>query len=197
MFLPYRLGEMRREVCTNPGSNPRLNVPLSFKRSTLTISQIRNAGPGSPVVFKFRNSRSQALAGEVKIFHPGASTDTVSDLSEPFICNGGSIEVKHSCRDCSVQDKLVLFFGTRGQPSQPWCTLSVIPSSAPTEVFYRNKELLSTRLYERSSISMPCDQVLLVEIQPTVDENLYMIAMAIQDTMEIVPSTYGLEEEKL
>jgi hypothetical protein len=33
-----------------------------------------------------------------------------------------------------------------------------------------------------------------VEIQPTVDENLYTIAMEIQDTMETV-STCGLEEE--
>jgi hypothetical protein len=196
IFLPYRLGEMRREVCTDPASNPRLYFPLSSKRSTLTISQMRNAGPGSPVSFIFRNSRSRALAGEVKIFHMGTSTDIVSDLTEPFICSGGSIEVKHSCRDCSVQGKLVLFYGTRGQPSQPWCTLSVIPSSEFIQDFYRNIELLSARSHERSNIGMRCDKVLLVEIQPTADENLYTIAMEIQNTMEIV-ATYGLEEEKL
>jgi hypothetical protein len=197
MFFPYRLGEMRREVCIEPGSNPQLNVQLSFKRSTLTISQIRNAGPGNPVKFVCRNSRSEALAGEVKIFEPEAFVDTISDVRERSICcSGGSIEVKHSCPDCSVQGKLVLFFGTRGQPSQTWCTLSIIPSSVSIKDFYGNTKLLSTRLYERSSIGIPCGQVLLVKIQPSVDENLYSIAMDIQDTMEIV-STYGLEEEKL
>jgi hypothetical protein len=94
---------MRREVCIDPVSNPRLNLPLSFKRSTLTISQIGNTGVGSPVSFIFQNSSSRALAGEVKIFHPEGTMDTVSCLTEPFICSGGCIEVEHSCFNCDGQ----------------------------------------------------------------------------------------------
>jgi hypothetical protein len=181
-FIPYRLGEMRREVCIDPVSNPQLNIPLSFKRSTITISQVGNTGPGSPVSFIFQNSSSRTLAGEIKIFHPGGSTDTISYSTEPFICSGGCAEVKHSCPKCDGQGRnLVLLFGTRGRRSEPWCTLSSIDSPVTAKDFfilYRKMELLSARFSDRASFYMACDKKSWAEIKSTVDESLYTISLA-------------------
>jgi hypothetical protein len=141
-FIPYRLGGMRREVCMDPGSIPRLinSAPLSFKRRAITVSQIGNSEPGNPVSFKFRDLRSEYLVEKVRILDPEGPTDAIFRLPERFTCSGGSAEVRHACRRCNEQGRLVLIFGTRGRHSEPWCALASTSWDQSIEDTYRERE---------------------------------------------------------
>jgi hypothetical protein len=182
--IPYRLGAMRRAVCIEPISKPRLNVPLSFKRSTLAISQVGITEPGCAVTFTTRNSRSGPLAGEVKIFHPEGTTDILSCLKKPFICSFACIDIKHSCPECGGQNgKYVLIFGTRGRRSEPWCTLAKVSPPVTVETLCRKTELLNPRFSDFASRFLACNRALVAEIKPgPVNANVYNIDVEIRDS---------------
>jgi hypothetical protein len=126
----------------DPGSIPRLinSAPLSFKRRAITVSQIGNSEPGNPVSFKFRDLRSEYLVEKVRILDPEGPTDAIFRLPERFTCSGGSAEVRHACRRCNEQGRLVLIFGTRGRHSEPWCALASTSWDQSIEDTYRERE---------------------------------------------------------
>jgi hypothetical protein len=181
-FIPHRIGDLRREICIEPASRPTLDVKLPFKRRTLSISQIGNSGPGSPVRFMFRDRRSRAIAGDVTVLEPG-STAMVSSLAKDFTCSGGSFEVNHLCPNCDEQgiSVLLVFFGTRGRHSDAWCRISTVSSrNLSIEDSYREIALCSARFCEHASYVFACDLELSVEIEPTMVENLYHITIRLR-----------------
>lgn len=62
-FTSDRMGTFRRLAFTELQSSPRMNIPLSMKRRTISVSQVVISTSGRPMKFKF----SSSIFGEEKL----------------------------------------------------------------------------------------------------------------------------------
>jgi hypothetical protein len=99
-FIPNRRGDVRRRVCSEPGSNYLHALPdLSFKRTNITVSQLNTSAckPGSPTFFKFLSSGVTPLASDITVFKADDTVEMPPTVTEFFECSGGIAKVKHRC----------------------------------------------------------------------------------------------------
>ncbi|THV48963.1 hypothetical protein BGAL_0218g00060 [Botrytis galanthina] len=153
-----RMGAFRRPASTNLASKPRINLPLSMKRQTITISQVDTSASGRTMEFKI----SPVLPSEIRfnkafIFQSDGSNSRLNSFSEPFECIGGVI-LFDILSQRGGDEQVMLAFGTRQRFSPTWCTLTKSlardPLDSDIKRLYLEKSSLNSRMSSRADISL-------------------------------------------
>ncbi|KAF7950927.1 uncharacterized protein EAE97_002479 [Botrytis byssoidea] len=152
-----RMGAFRRPASTTLESRPRINMPLSMERQTITVSQVDTSKSGSPGKFIFSPILPSGIRfSKAFIFQSDTSSSHLNSFSEPFECVGGVVLFNISPQHCN-HEQVMLAFGTRQRLSPSWCTLVGSHqkfSDSEIKHLYPEKNALNSRLNSRSYLSL-------------------------------------------
>ncbi|KAF7951592.1 hypothetical protein EAE96_006896 [Botrytis aclada] len=145
-----RMGAFRRLSSTTFESKPRINMPLSMERRTISVSQVDTSTPGSPMKFGFSPMIFETRFIKALIFQSDGSNSPLSSFSEPFECIGGLVLFEYILPQHCSHEQVMLAFGTRQRLSPTWCTLvksyGKNPSDSKLIHLYSEKNALNSRL---------------------------------------------------
>ncbi|KIW16572.1 hypothetical protein PV08_03760 [Exophiala spinifera] len=187
-FVPHRLGVWRRPTYSELQTSYFTKAPpFSFQRVPVAVSQVEAIVPysGHDLNFVVSGNQSEELIDCVLLVDSDGSLKNISNPREPFKCRAGVVVLQHSCVQCDMQIKAVLYFGGHGTVYQPWCYLTHLTPPGKYEPsredLFERHDLVSresARFGPRSSWHMSCNVEMKVQIDLKSDQDFYFIMVS-------------------
>lgn len=134
-----------------------MNIRLSMKRRTISVSQVVISTSGRPMKFKFSSSISGIRFFKAFVFQSDGSHSYLGSFSNPFERVGGVVLLEYELLLQCDHERVVLVFGTRQRNSYTWCTLAESPkplSDSKLRHLYAENDAFNSRIDDDSGVCL-------------------------------------------